>query len=182
MSAAQPLALWIPFVRILATLECQRDDAFGEHFMVRAGVRLIWFVLVFCAATPALANPVFDDLQWYNRVLVITGDDSNPAYIDQYALLEGAAKGLEQRDVIVLHYHGQVIENLRDLSPFPFETLILRNNSQIRYFEGKLQTDKDAFSVVLVGLDGETKQVWREEPVDPQAIFAVIDAMPFAEK
>ena len=37
------------------------------------------------------------------------------------------------------------------------------------------------FAVVLIGKDGGIKQVWRD-PVAPDDIFAVIDAMPMRQR
>ena len=44
-----------------------------------------------------------------------------------------------------------------------------------------LGVEEKGFAVVLVGKDGGVKKVWRD-PVDPKAIFTVIDSMPMRQK
>ena len=67
------------------------------------------------------------------------------------------------------------------LSSFPFDNRVIEGHDRQKYLQSRLRTDDDVFSVVLVGLDGETKQVWNTV-VDPQEIFDVIDAMPMRER
>ena len=125
-------------------------------------------------------DPIFDRQQWKNRVLVITGAVSEPQYAEQIAALEAVKPGLEERNIIVIRFKDGILKKVPDLTSFDFQFKRYKKTAQQRYLQNRLGTDDDIFSVVLVGLDGERKQVW-EDVVDGETLFAVIDAMPMRE-
>lgn len=122
-------------------------------------------------------DPIFDRQQWVHRVLVITGPEDDPLYLEQFELLEGEIDGLEVRDIVVVRHEDETLDKVEGLDSFGFRNRVIRDAEERRYLQNRLKTDDDVFSVVLVGLDGEVKQVWGSV-VAPQEIFDAVDAMP----
>ena len=148
---------------------------------ILSGWLLVAGAVLFFSLNAFAIDPVFDTLQWKNRVLVITGPDITEQYVEQVDLLANVRDGLDERAVIVLRYEDRALDKIEGLSSFPFDNRVIEGHDRQKYLQSRLRTDDDVFSVVLVGLDGETKQVWNTV-VDPQEIFDVIDAMPMRER
>ena len=87
-------------------------------------------------------------------VIVLSDSRDDPRVAAQIAKLDGTRPALDERDIKVL----------REARP----------GSALRKTLGVAER---GFAVVLVGKDGSVKKIWRD-PVDPKAIFTVIDAMP----
>ena len=87
-------------------------------------------------------------------VVVLSDSRDDPRVADQIARLDGTRPALDERNIKVL----------REAKP----------GSALRKTLGVAER---GFAVVLVGKDGSVKKVWRD-PVDPKAIFTVIDSMP----
>ena len=144
---------------------------------------LLTGAILFSGAAVYASDPIFDAVVWENRVLVITGAADDELFLEQLALLEEAYDGMEERDLIPVHYKDRSVKQIAGLSPFEFRyNRILRTSSEQLYMQQRLggdidTEDDDAFSVILVGLDGQPKEIWREV-VDPDEIFDSIDAMP----
>ncbi len=122
-------------------------------------------------------DPVFDKLQWRARVLVITGNRDEPLADEQLIELQNAQGGLLDRQVAVLRFREDNLFEVESLSNFDYGGWYDMDAPEQSFMEEQLQTDNNVFSVVLVGLDGEVKNVWLDL-VEPQAIFDVIDEMP----
>lgn len=138
-----------------------------------------------CLAVVPLARAqgvLFDDLQYAARALVITGDEYDPKVMDFLDVLKGRKDGLFERDMVVIHYHGQVMETIADLSIFRRDTRILDERGESRYFEQVLGARSDVFSVSLVGKDGRVKDQWFRDAPEISAVFEAIDAMPMRER
>ena len=164
------------FVMVFLSVKYFMDLVGGKIGRLFIGTAFLFFML----PSFAQANPIFNNLEWQNRVLVITGPQGSVNYAEQYDLLYAEREALEDRDIIVLHFHGDVIKNIQDLSPYFYNAIYLENSKKIRYFESRLNTDESVFSIVLVGLDGEFKEIWRDV-TDPGDIFELIDAMPMRQ-
>lgn len=141
-------------------------------------VLLVSFVL----SSSLAADVVFQSQQWESRVLVLTGFDDDPLYLEQYDALRDARDAMEEREVVIVHYEGELIQRVDSLSALPFEyRRLLRSARERRYIDRELETDSEMFSVVLIGLDGQVKQVWTE-PVTAEEITSVIDAMSMRQR
>lgn len=144
---------------------------------------LVLLILVFILPISAYAQSntaIFKSLKWNNRVLVMSGDESSGPFLEQYLILADDVKGLEGRELIVLHLQSQSIGKVKDLSPFPFQTEILEENNERRFFEQRLGIRSDRFSMVLIGLDGQVKETW-DQVTALSEIYDVIDAMPMRQ-
>lgn len=107
-------------------------------------------------------------VQWENRVLVLLAEAGDPRYDEQQDLLDAVRDGLAERDMLVLGVIGQdVITVFGQLSGFDAEA--------VRHAAGG--NSAEPFEAVLIGKDGGVKQRWTK-PVSPEALFAIIDAMP----
>ena len=120
------------------------------------------------AAMPVLAAADLSAVQWENRVLVLFGDADDARYGEQQGLLDAVRDGLAERDMLVLGVTGQSVTTLfGNLSGFDADA--------VRHTAGA--NSAEPFEAVLIGKDGGVKQRWTT-PVSPDALFAIIDAMP----
>lgn len=100
-----------------------------------------------------------DAYRWERRpVLVFAPSRSDPAYVEQRAMLEAAAAGLAERDVVVLS-----------------DTSATADGALRRAL------DPQGFEVLLIGKDGGVK-LRERRPVSAAALFGAIDAMPMRRR
>ena len=151
--------------------------------VLKSAVVLTTMALFFYAHIAiAQGGRLFDDLYLVARVLVVSGAQNNPAVIEQISALEAVEEGLDERDIVVIHYHGRVLETLGALSLFDRDTRVLEERGEFRYVEGILGGDNTAFSLVLIGKDGGVKNRWEGDVVDVGDIFEEIDGMPMRQR
>lgn len=101
----------------------------------------------------AAAN--LDAYHWERRPVVLFAPSAtDPAYVEQRAMLEAAAAGLSDRDIVVLS----------DACPAAGGAM-------------RRALDPQGFEVLLIGKDGGVK-LRERRPVSAAALFAIIDAMP----
>lgn len=91
-------------------------------------------------------------------VVVLSDSRDDPRVAKQISALDHTKPALDERN----------IEVLREAMPKG----ALRQALGVR---------GSGFAVVLVGKDGDVKKVWRR-PVDPKAIFTIIDQMPMRQQ
>ena len=115
--------------------------------------------LVMSALAPALAHAdALDDAKGKARPVVVLSDSrDDPRVAKQIQALDGTRSELSNRNIQVLQEAG--------------------SDGPLRK---KLGVEKKGFAVVLVGKDGTVKKVWRD-PVEPEKIFTIIDAMPMRQ-
>ena len=96
-----------------------------------------------------------------NRILLIFAPSpTDGAYLEQRQLLGGAEDGLRKRDLVVLE---------------------LLEGEQARALKDALRVSDNVFAVVLIGKDGGEKERFYE-PVQPAALFNIIDQMPMRRR
>ncbi len=129
-------------------------------------LRLLTFAAIAFAPGDGRAGPMvfivppidvvdLKEYRWTHRpVLIFAASETEPAYVEQRAALGAAVDGLIERDIVVL------------TETEPADTGPIR-----RLF------DVEGFEVLLIGKDRGLK-LRQPEPVDTDALFAVIDAMP----
>ena len=113
-------------------------------------------ILVAAATMPAEAGVGrLDMLKGKARPLVVLSDSrDDPRVARQISAIDHTRAAVTERDI-------RVLEETRPGGP-------LRR---------RLGVARRGFAVVLVGKDGGVKKVWHD-PVDPKAIFTIIDRMP----
>ena len=139
------------------------------HPHLNIPVLLLTFCLMLAAST-AQANqtPLFQSLspkaadlnlyRWHNRPLVIFAPSkTDPAYVEQMAMLEKHKSELAEREIIVLS----------DTSPNENGTL-------------RKQLNPKGFEVVLVGKDGGMK-LRETTPLSTEVLLSTIDRMPMRQ-
>ena len=108
----------------------------------------------------------FTARRWSNRMLVFT--DHQPGAGEQRTLLMGNDERLLDRDLLSIELGTDqatlLVGNATDL---PGSTA----------FRDRYRIPSDRFAVVLVGKDGLVKER-RDQPMDPEELWSIIDAMP----
>ena len=105
---------------------------------------------------------LIDQYKWKNRILI--GFGSSTLVEIQRMILEEVIPDIVDRDMVLLGFG-------RDDLPF--------RDIPIDELSSKLSVPEN--SIVLIGKDGSVKAKW-EDPVDPQIIFDIIDAMPIRRR
>lgn len=102
--------------------------------------------------------------QWENRLVLIFGDnaDLEKKQLDE---LSSSSSGLDERDIL----YFLITEN-DDNANF--------NKEETQYLKDKYTTNKQTFTVVLVGKDGGIKQTIENQVLETKTLFALIDGMP----
>lgn len=128
--------------------------------------------------------PVFRTLQWRARALVLTGNPDNPMVTEQMNILRANIEGLKERDVAVIRFRYDDLDEIDELSDFDYRGWYDMDSAEQGFMEDQLGTDNNKFSVVLVGKDGELKQVWAPEnhSVSIEWVFGLIDSMPMRSR
>jgi len=139
------------------------------HLHLNIPVLLLTFCLMLAASTAqATQTPLFqslspkaadlDQYRWHNRPLVIFAPSkTDPAYVEQMAMLEKHKSELAEREIIVLS----------DTSPNENGTL-------------RKQLNPKGFEVVLVGKDGGMK-LRETTPLSTEVLLSTIDRMPMRQ-
>lgn len=115
-----------------------------------------------------------EDYQWKNRlVLLFAPSKKSPAYEQQMRLLESAEQAaLADRDLLVVRllHEGQSHAGHQPVRA-----------QDARALRERFEVAPDAFAVLLLGKDGTEKRR-SVAPVQPQALFEQIDAMPMRQR
>jgi hypothetical protein len=110
--------------------------------------------------------------QWHDRLLLIfTPSREYAAYVVQMQLLEDQTLGLDDRNLRLMQIFADG-GTAADVHLDEAAAMQLRD---------RFDVDQSTFQVVLVGKDGTEKRRYATA-VNPQTIFAAIDAMPMRQK
>ncbi|MEL6275978.1 MAG: DUF4174 domain-containing protein [Bacteroidota bacterium] len=127
-------------------------------------------LLLFFAMPLFLSAQNIDQYRWENRlILVFTPNVQHPTYLQQVAELAPQSEALADRKLLLFTFtpQGQLL-NEDCLGP--------RENSLAIYDKYGISTTD--YTVLLIGLDGGVKRKVRNEVVNPQSFFKLIDTMP----
>ncbi len=139
-----------------------------RRFVAIAGVALL---IAACNRIDVAA--MFDAYVWEKRVLVVLAPARDDAQLKaQYAAVTKEYAALRERDFVVwwLVSNQSVIVDA-DAKPHLFT----------RPFYEYFKADEDAFTVLVLGLDGEEK-LRTDKVLDVDAIVKLVDAMPMRKK
>lgn len=103
---------------------------------------------------------------------MLTPSLDNKAYQDQKKIFKQNKKGLIERDVVFI-----------DVVDFNFVSFDGQKQPHIptKHFYKAYDAPSDAFTVILIGQDGDEK--WRQaEPVTVNDLYGIIDAMPMRQR
>ncbi len=140
--------------------------------MIRTALLLATGFVVFDALLPPLARTEGRPLKavrWDKRPLLIFAPDQDSAE-EQWAILRRDQAGLEDRDMMVLTITDRLTARLG-------ETPTGLTGGDLRAF---YKVPASRYESILVGKDGTRKALWRD-PVEAEAIFRIIDAMPMRQ-
>ncbi len=111
-----------------------------------------------------------ESLRWQSRVVVVlAGAPDDVMLEEQLRLLDEAAAGLRERDMVVVEDAGGVVTIDGLAQPEP---------GRLRDAYG---APLSGFQVLLIGKDGGVK-LRSDEPVSAEALFALIDTMPMRRR
>jgi hypothetical protein len=118
-------------------------------------------------------NPLLKSYLWQNRLLLIfTPHDQTELYREQLAELNGQERGMQERDLLVLHV-------------FP-DHIILPGG--VRLEEEQAQSLRNHFIIaksetlsLLIGKDG-TEKLRSRDLLSSQRLFLTLDAMPMRQQ
>lgn len=131
-------------------------------------------VSVAAFAGPASADPL-ESLQGKKRVLLLFAKSRSDASLDrQMALLSEQRAGLDQRKTVVFTVSG-------GREPMTFIGYASLPFGAGRDLQARFAPTSEGLTVILVGLDGTEKGRW-QHPVNPQALFDLIDSMPMRQE
>ncbi len=129
------------------------------------------------AAAPSMPDTSafrLEDYQWKNRlVLVFAPSKKAPAYEQQMRLFEATPDSqFAERDLLVFTLLAEGESRAAGRAPSEEEAVRLRE---------RFEVGTESFAVVLIGKDGTEKR--RDAaPVEPEALFRTIDAMPMRQR
>ncbi len=136
------------------------------------GMNRLYLLIAFVALTimPASANSLAA-LQWEKRPLLLFAQSRSDAGLDkQMELLRERRPDLAERDMLVL-----VTQGTQDtIAAIGYTAL---PGGTARDLRERFKPGSKGMTVILVGKDGAEKGRW-SQVVDPDEIFALIDAMP----
>ena len=148
----------------------------NELFIMRRFLFILTFFLLSFSYIPSAKTQIKELMEkylWEKRILIIfTPDLKNESYKTQNLFLEKDKKGLKERHLVI----WEIIE----------ESFVRRNKSAIPYLPASLfykyyKTQKNKFSVILIGKDG-TEKLRQAKPISSAKLFSIIDAMPMRQK
>ncbi|WP_158607166.1 DUF4174 domain-containing protein [Pontibacter oryzae] len=110
-----------------------------------------------------------DAYKWKNRlVLVFVPDEANAAYLSQKEMLYAEKPKLNERDIVLIELVGGNKLYIDGK---------LQHEKQAKAIQGWFQVPPDSFAILLLGKDG-TEKLRRNQPVEPEELFGLIDQMP----
>lgn len=142
--------------------------------MKKALCLLLAPLLMSALMVPAIANPL-EGIKGKKRALVLFSKSRSYAPLGkQIDVLREYRPDLSERDMIVLLVTGR--EDTRSAIGY---TRLKRGSA--RELKALYKPDQSGFTMVLIGKDGEEKTRW-DKTIDPEKIFATVDAMPLRKK
>ena len=133
-------------------------------------LRITIFCILIVMSSASADEPLTSlrDLQWENRILVITTGTRDPSEVE--SALKAGRKELLERDIVWFIVNGG---RVRTNYPGPLSEAFEERLGK-RYAAGE-----NAFSISLIGKDGGEKA--RYDSLDLEAIHARIDSMPMRQ-
>ncbi len=145
---------------------------YNENMKRLLGIVIALSVAAFAA--PASANPL-ESLQGKKRALLLFARSRSDASLDrQMALLSEQRAGFDQRKTVVFTVAG-------GREPMAFIGFASLPFGAARELQTRFAPASVGLTVVLVGLDGTEKGRW-QQPVNPQALFDLINSMPMRQE
>ncbi|MCP1199142.1 DUF4174 domain-containing protein [Notoacmeibacter sp. MSK16QG-6] len=141
--------------------------------MIRTAFLLAAGFFAFDSLLPPLSNAQsqpLSSMKWEKRPLFIFAPDSGQAD-NQWSILQKNMDGLKDRDMMVLTVTDRVTARL-GRAPADVSAADLRDHYNV---------PRQRYESILVGKDGTRKALWRD-PVEAEAIFRIIDAMPMRQR
>ena len=111
--------------------------------------------------------------RWENRVLLLfTPDAENKEYTKQKTNISTNAKGLPERDMVLIDIEGEAILRING------EVQAGEHGRQLRQ---QFSVAPDAFTILLLGKDG-TEKYRSTNAVPMETIYTLIDQMPMRQQ
>ena len=132
-------------------------------------------LLMVLSMSPARAADPLEALQGKSRPLLLFAKSRSDASLEkQLELLRSRRSDLSERDMLVLVSEGDE----DTIAAIGYTPVPAGANRDLR---ARFLPSTRGLVVILVGKDGDEKARW-DKPVDPDEIFALIDAMPMRQR
>ena len=129
------------------------------------------FILLSYNSVAMEASEIMQALQWHHRVLIIFTPGADDAqFKEQNAMLKTQQAGLAERDMVIIRVVDTAAVSIDGK----------QHAATINSFHKRYDVQPHHFRVVLVGKDGTVK-LDQGEPVNTDALFTLIDAMPMRQ-
>ena len=148
----------------------------GKNYMQKAILLALMMVPLLSIGSSRIAKAMSIDLsqfKWKNRLLLIFApNDNHPLFAALHESLSAQKPEVADRDLIVFEVleSGQSRMNMEHLEP-----------QSTDFLRKRFDVHQRQFTVILVGKDGGVK-LNRQDKIDLQDIFALIDAMPMRQE
>ena len=134
----------------------------------------ILFIFTFLISLKSLAQFGLEDYEWKNRiVLIIADDETSPNYLKQLQEFENDTKGFSERKLLVFDIQKEKYRKIQYTQAKKSVGNWRRYNVLFEMFS----REGIPFSVILIGLDGEIKKVYKNKVLTKEELFATIDSM-----
>jgi len=134
----------------------------------------ILFIFTVFISLKSVAQFGFEDYEWKNRiVLIVTDDESSPKYLEQLQEFENDNEGFSERKLLVFDIQK---DKYRKIS-FSGATKQVGNWRLYNILYEMFSREEVPFSVLLIGLDGGIKKVYKNEVLPKETLFEIIDGM-----
>ena len=134
-----------------------------------------FLLIVLLLITPlAMSSQSLSEYQWKNRIVVIFTEAKDSKefkeQLEQFEGFQNNPKGFKERKLVLIHAlpekHRTVIPN--------------ESEWQDSKLYQKMKKSKEAFEVILIGLDGGVK-LRQQEVLETKKLFDLIDSMPMRQ-
>lgn len=124
-------------------------------------------------STEAITELDLSQYHWQNRLLLIFAESaSEPAVVAQRQQFADERAGFADRELLTFYFYDASMGEADSYTVDPTVTAALRERYELAPGE---------FAVLLVGKDGGAKNRF-EQPVAPEEIYSLIDAMPMRQR
>ena len=132
------------------------------------------FIFTFLISLKSLAQFGLEDYEWKNRiVLIVSDDETSPNYLKQLQELENDTKGFSERKLLVFDIQKEKYRKIQ----FAQAKKSVGNWRRYNVLFEMFSREGIPFSVILIGLDGGIKRVYKNKVVTKEELFATIDSM-----
>tara|TARA_B100000700_G_C14961144_1_gene816518 strand:+ start:1044 stop:1490 length:447 start_codon:yes stop_codon:yes gene_type:complete len=135
----------------------------------------VFIMLINIACSDSGAVFSLEDLEWNNRVLIISGDENENDIVEQLNLFKNKEYEILDRDLVII----SPVKNQLQISYDGLKTYQLLDKESSRTISDKYSLS--SFKIILIGKDGGVKFSSKNQ-TQMNNINSIIDAMPMRQQ